>query len=206
MRLTIDIRQSRQRRRRLAVLVGAMLMPALSCTSGPGETRVVSADSSSGAVIEQPRPQDQLRRFLELTIATRGRRTPAQFDSVYACRDREDFDEGRWGADFKILEVTPKSDSVVEGRVVLTTVARARQGSGTSYNGQLGVREDTAHFRLTKSPETRHIWKVCGDARERFQPFPIGREVIWQPPGSSSRRPLELIDSVRTARGLPILR
>ncbi|HYC50343.1 MAG TPA: serine hydrolase domain-containing protein [Gemmatimonadaceae bacterium] len=87
-------------------------------------------------------PDVQLRRFLEISIATR-QFNAAQFSAVYACRDREDYMEGRWVADFHVLGVDISSDSTVEGTAILTSVARAKE-SATGYVAEVGVREDTA--------------------------------------------------------------
>ena len=153
-------------------------------------------------------------RFLDLSVATRAPRI-GMFDSVYTCEDLVWMSDVRWVADYRIVNVATSGDTA-RATAILTTVARQidlGDNQGT-YAATFRVSADTGHWLMVRSAETRNLWKVCGDARERvggiprehFGVFMLGRTIRWQPPGASSQGARAAIDSIRRSRGLPIVR
>jgi hypothetical protein len=197
----------------------SVLLCLVSCTQPPSATNISSSSQPSTGSSRGENAGDaqtNFARFLSLAVATRSQ-VLGMFDSVYARGDPkiggdvdpcpEDYREVRWLADYKIVSVDAKNDSAV-GVAVLTTVADqmpSPDGADGVYLVTPRLRQDTARFTLIRSPETHGHWAVCGDAQGGFGLLRIGREVRW-PPGWSKEKAFEQIDSVRKARGLPILR
>jgi hypothetical protein len=184
---------------------GAIILSVMSCSVG-GRNGTATSDSAAGTVASQAEAESQLARFLSLSIITRAPKL-GQYDSVYTCRDFETYSDSRWVADYRILAVRQQNDSLAEASAVLTTVARLvdRNGNG-DYRATVRVAADTGHWRMLRSPETGRRWMVCGDAREGFTPIKLGRDITWNPAGASAEKARALADSVRKARGLPIIR
>ena len=149
--------------------------------------------------------RSQLDRYLDLAIATRAQRV-GMFDSVSTCRDEDPLREARWVADYRILSVSVRGDSA-QGVAVLTTVARQVERD-TSYAATLRIAEDTSHWTMirTAGPDGKLAWMVCGEAREHYNVAMVGRSILWQPADASAERARATIDSIRRARGKPILR
>jgi hypothetical protein len=161
-------------------------------------TAVVVADSLSPAY-------RQLARFLSLAVATRVLHTGIA-DSVYTTGTEPDINElytdMRWVADFRILSVSTRGDS---GRAtaVVTDVARQVEKRGT-YEATYGIREDTAHWLLVRGLDSTGRWLVNGDAAEGFGVFHVGRQIRWV--SGSRGKALAAVDSIRRARGFPLIR
>lgn len=181
----------------------------LSCSNPPPDRQPSSerdtAMRSTAPTQHAPTPPDsQLARFLRLAVATWTRDENGIYDSVYTCREDEDFEDFRWIADFRILSMSTDGDTA-QALTILTTVAdQLAEGDGR-YRALLRIAEDTAHWRLIRT--ATGPWKVCGDTfREHFNVFMAGRHVRWQPPGASAEKARALIDSIRQSRGLLLIR
>lgn len=172
---------------------------------------------------ERERPADapasadsQFARFLSLSIATRfpyagifdligtvKDHSPAVEggDVSGLCLDPEDYDERRWLADFRVLSVAVDGDSG-EASAAITTVAR--QQIGEYWISTFAIEEDTAHWKMIRAPETGGQWKVCGGAAEGFELYASERPAQWLNGSDTTAR--AAIDSIRRARGLPLVR
>lgn len=155
-----------------------------------------------GAIDSTTPAYRQFDRFLSQTLATRRPRM-GYVDSLYTCGDEEGFEERRWIAAYRILQLTTRGDT---GRVVvaLTSVARQLQETDSRYGARTGILEDTASWRLVRNEETGGRWMTCGDSDQGFNTMAIGRSVRWRK--GSAKRAVALADSIRKARGLPIVR
>jgi hypothetical protein len=195
----------------LVVVFGAVAVVGCFTVRPPAPARSALLTSDPAAVPGARTPQEtaaaeaQLGRYLNLAVATRAQRV-GMFDSVTACRDDELLREARWLADYRVLSARVNGDSA-QGVAVLTTVARQVERD-TAYVATLRIAEDTSHWTLirTAGPDGRRAWMVCGDAREGFNVAMVGRSILWQPDGASADRARTTIDSIRRARGKPILR
>ena len=96
------------------------------------------------------------------------------------------------------------ADAGEHGRAtaVITSVAR-QTDRGPGWTASYGVRNDTAHWALTRGPETDGRWMVCGDSFEQFGVWHIGRTVKWL--RGSKAQALAAVDSIRRARGLELV-
>jgi hypothetical protein len=128
------------------------------------------------------------------------------FDSVYVSGINlgvdEMNDDMRWLAAYRIVSVRTKGDTGW-ATAIITSTARQKD-DGRRWTARYGIQEDTAHWVLLRSPDTRGSWMVWGDAAEGFGVFHIGRDVHWVTGGR--RQALAAVDSIRKARGLPLLR
>lgn len=167
-------------------------------------------------------PAQALESFLALSIVTR-RPTLRSMDSVFAVSwgesDSSDVNETlvdnwedtRWLADYRILRVAP--DTVIEGNfigtVAITTVA-AVVGEVTPVGratATFGIQEDTVRWRLAKGPLSQGQWKVIGATQTDLLGLGMGPAIVeWKPRGASLEKAFAAVDSIRTARGLPIVR
>lgn len=164
----------------------------------PDTVSFVMADSLAPAF-------QQFARFLSLAVASRVPHA-GRVDSVYTSGTDLGIDERdtdmRWVAASRILYVSTKGDT---GRAaaVITEVAR-QVDDHDGYRASYGIREDTAHWGLVRGVDTSGRWLVQGDAAEGFGVFHIGRDIRWVV-GSRSQA-LAAVDSIRRARGLPLVR
>ncbi len=116
-----------------------------------------------------------------------------------------------WIADSRVLAVQVVGDTLAEASAVLTIVADQRQDADSAearYIATVAVREDTAHWTMVRDLADSVVpgqWKVRGDAREGFGVFAHGRFIRWTGNGSEGRA-LTLVDSIRKARSLPLVR
>jgi hypothetical protein len=200
------------------VITGLAATFCIACSPNPtGEPSAgVHQDVRPGAVPASPddmSPDSQFARFLSLSIGTRTARL-GMFDAVYTRIGRgprpgeiehifgpcpEEFIESRWLADFRMISVSTRGDSG-EAVARITTVARQDE-----VEARMQIEEDTARWRLIRSPETGHRWQVCGDAKGGFSLFVDTPVVRWRNGGSSDIA-RGAIDSIRRARGLPLAR
>ena len=163
-------------------------------------------DTSGYVMVDTLSPAyQQLDRFLSLAVATRVPHV-GRVDSVYTSGTELGIDEQyramRWIAASRILWVSTKGDSA-RAAAVITEVAR-QMDEGNGYRAEYGIREDTAHWRLVRGVDSSGRWLVNGDAQEGFGVLPIGRDIRWI--SGSRERALAAVDSIRTARGLPLVR
>jgi hypothetical protein len=183
----------------MACAATAVLMPSASCaqSQAPHAAAVAPPAKSDTATLARA----QFEKFLSLAIATRQPHV-GMIDSVYTCGDEESRDDMRWIAAFRILSVSVAGDS---GRAAAALTVVAIQKDGLSgWTARFGIREDTAHWELKRSAETGGRWMICGDTYEHFGVFHLGRDVKWLR-GSTSEA-IAAVDSIRRARGLPIIR
>ena len=161
---------------------------------------------SSKATVDTTSAQyRQFDRFLSLSVATRKPHV-GMVDSVYTPGTQlgvdEQYKDMRWLAAHRILSVVTAGDTA-RAAAILTTTAR-QIDMGDYYCARYGIRDDTAHWVLVRSRDTRGRWMVNGDAAEGFSVLPLGRDIRW---GMGSRRKaLAAVDSIRRARGLPLIR
>lgn len=181
----------------------AVTLAIVSCSA----IRWPRHDSAKRAGVEgQVSPESVFVRFLDLAVATRLQRM-GMHDSVYACRELEYLEDVRWVADYRVTSVAVRGDEA-DATAVLTTVAQQidRGENNGGYVATLRIRSDTGRWLLRKSGSTAGHWKVCGDSREHFGIYMLGREAKWLPAGASADKARAAIDSIRSSRALPILR
>lgn len=194
-----------------SALRGTLVLACVLTSTGatcarPGEAGRSDRDTSgTTAATAGPGAEEQFRKFLSLAIVTRAK-SDALYDSVFTCRDFQSYQDSRWIADYRVLSVAQRSDTLADVAAVLTTVARLVNPGDDRYRATMRVAEDTAHWMMLRTPATHQLWMVCGDAREGFSTFIEGRDVSWSPPGASRDRAFALADSVRRARGLSLVR
>lgn len=182
------------------LLLCALILPmrSSSAQAPASPNRTAPADTTS-------EPYKQFARFLWLAVATRAP-GPGRVDSVYTHGTDLGIDERytdmRWVAAYRILSIWTAGDS---GRAaaVITTVAR-QTDKGYGWTARYGIRDDTAHWRLERSADTGGRWKVRGDALDGFRVFRVGRDVKWLT--GSPKKAFAAVDSIRRARGLPLVR
>jgi hypothetical protein len=184
---------------RTLLLLGAVLStPCTSAAQRPsGGSGIASTDTLS-------LPYRQFAKFLSLAVATR---TPyvSMVDSVYTSGEMgidERYREMRWVAAYQVLAVR-REGKLAKAVAVITSVAR-QTDTGHGYVARYGIRDDTAHWVLVRSADARGRWVVIGDAAEGFGVFHIGRDVRWLT--GSRATALAAVDSIRRARGLPVVR
>jgi hypothetical protein len=183
-------------------LVALLTTAALSGCPLPAQTaRRTITTASAMAHADTSAAESQFIQFLSLAVATRVPRL-GLVDSVYTCDETEGRHDMKWVAAGRVLSVSTRGDS---GRAtaVITTVAHQTERSN-GYDARYRIHEDTAHWDLVRNIQTGGKWMVCGDALEGFGIFHIGRSVRWVQ--GSRAEALAAADSVRRARGLPILR
>lgn len=174
----------------------AALSTVVVCSASPkADTPVAKTNTAADS---------QLGRFLNVAIASR-RQQKGMWDSVYTCvgPDREDWQRVRWIADYRIKSTTPERDSI-KGEVALTYVAEQSDEGFAGWMGRVGVREVVGHFTLVRD-STDGAWKVCGETDQKYGVRMMSRVTPWAP-GGSAERARALVDSVRQARGLAIVR
>ena len=193
----------------LAVPYGCAASVGAPPSGGTTHTARGAGDSSA---------RGQFTAFLDAAVATR---VPwvGIFDGVHL-RDTgegdewtiwEDFERRVWIADSRVLAVQVVGDTMADASALLTIVADQHQDPDSAearYIATVGVREDTAHWTMVRDPADSVVpgrWKVRGDAHEGFGVFAVGRFIRWTGKGSE-RRALALVDSIRKARSLPLVR
>lgn len=193
----------------LAVLYGCAASVGAPPSKGFIHAAVVTGDSSA---------RGQFAAFLDAAVATR---VPwvGRIDGVHL-RDTgegeewsiwEDLERRVWIADSRILAVHVVGDTIADASAALTIVADQHQDLESvepRYIATIAVREDTAHWWMVRDPVDSVVpgrWKVRGDAHEGFGVFAVGRFIRWTGKGSE-RRALALVDSIRKARSLPLVR
>lgn len=180
----------------LGVLSLACLGVRNSQTAGP-------SGRANGFVQE---PDSQISRFLSIAIASRGKKS-GMYDSVLACREDANYMEFRWIADYSVLGTRKYADSAVASVVVTRVAMVVDSGDTGGWVGILGVHEDTTTFRLVRDSSTARTWKVCGDAWGGWSVMAVEpRNTRWMPRGSSPAVALAMVDSIRKARNLPLVR
>jgi hypothetical protein len=127
---------------------------------------------------------------------------PGEIEDVAGLCPEEDM-ERRWLADYRVLSVATSGDSGV-ATAAITTAVRQIEGPRDSTIATVSIADDTAHWRMIRSSETRDRWMVCGDAVEGFGVFPSTWSVRWEAGSAEAAR--AAIDSIRRARGLPLVR
>ena len=184
---------------RIAIAAVLLITVTAPCAQSQGSSRLKSVSPADPDTTTLP--YAQFEKFLSLAIPTRAPRLGI-FDSVYTCREEENYADMRWVADSRILSVSVTGDS---GRAaaVLTVVARQKD-DGPGWKATFGIREDTAHWALKRDTEADGRWKVCGDSFEQFGVFRIGRDVQWL--RGDRTKALAAVDSIRRVRGLPVVR
>jgi hypothetical protein len=176
--------------------------PASDSASLPPQARVAAESVAptgrvSSEVPADATPDSVLRVFLDWSLAGR-RPNSVNRSSVYSCRDEEDIGSGLWMADARIDSVLLRGDTAV-AHVVLTAVAR-QNFDGRMHHVTLKIEELPARFVLIREDGR---WKVCG-TESSVSVLSGGQTMVWSPEGASRSRAIALIDSIRTARGLPL--
>ena len=190
--------------------LGATLL-ACACSAGSSNERKAAAPTlQARAATLDSAATGQLTRFLTTAVPTK-KVSLGMFDSTYTCRDREQYGLMKWIADFKVVAVELMGDTAL-ATTTLTTVANQRHtgetATGDSWSARIQVREDTARWWLVRDSTAGGKWKVCGDAENGFSVLMAGRErdIAWHPAGASAQVARRVVDSVRQARGLPLVR
>ena len=142
-------------------------------------------------------PDSVLRVFLDLSLAGR-RPGSVERSSVYTCREDEDLDSGVWMADARIDSMQVRGDTAM-AHVTMTSVAR-QTSDGRTHQVTLKIEELRPRFVLIRDGGR---WKVCGSANS-ISVTSGGQNMVWSPEGASEQKAVALIDSIRTARGLPL--
>lgn len=192
----------------------------VACKSPPQEPRDTTAfeqanttstvrqrdDTTAYAIVDTLSPAyQQFSRFLSLAVATRVPHE-GRTDSVYASGAEPGIDEHdtdmRWVAASRILSVSTAGDSA-RATAVITEVAQQITDHDI-YRASFGIRDDTAHWRLVRDADSNGRWLVKGDAEEGFGVFHVGRDIRWVV--GSRAMALAAVDSIRRARGLPLVR
>jgi hypothetical protein len=217
----VKTRASMATRSQMVIDLRALLMLTIvACT---GDVR--SADRAHRAVHASVRtrgtaegePESQLTRFLSLSVATREKNL-VYVDSVYTDGDIRvggdvapclagDETVNRWLAASHVLSVTVQGDRADATAAITTAAREVEEPDGESFVVNPQIQEDTARWRLLKSG-TSGKWMVCGPGshpKEIFGLFKVGRTIKW-PNGGSQESVMSTIDSIRRARGLPVLR
>lgn len=183
----------------------------------PGMTAVVAADDSAAIA--------QVTSLLSLEVATRVPHL-GMLDSVYItdtgdsnAASSEIYDHVRWLADGRVLGVDSASDSTRMVKAVITTVADVvegdtedRDGVATStFRATLKTQEDTVYFLVVRGSYSRNKWMVLGSPRLGPEGNGFGfntglKNVRWAPVGASPERARSIVDSIRQARGLPLVK
>jgi hypothetical protein len=185
------------------LVVVAAIVTTAACSSGQSDgvqRPESSASVTSAAPAVEASPDSALKRFLSLAIATRENR--ANINEVWTCDEQLGYDDTRWIADYLVLTTTTRGDSAFATTTVTTVARQIDMGKG--WVATLKTSEDTAHFILLRNKPDQQ-WRVCGDAREGFGVVMVGRDIQWQA-GASPAKAHAVIDSVRQARGLEIIR
>ena len=202
----------------VAGLAGFLAMGCGPDSAGEkSRTSPPDARTAARAAANAP-PDSQFVRFLSLAISTREIRRE-MFDAVYTRVGRalapgeiediagscpEHWQEARWLADYRVLSVTTRGDSA-DAIAEITTVAR-EVADWPRRLAKVDIAVDTAHWLLIRSDVTEGLWKVCGDAEEGFGLFQVApAQVEWSNNGSVGRA-RAAVDSIRTARRLPLAR
>jgi hypothetical protein len=185
------------------IVIVAAIVTAAACSTGRSDgaqTPDSAAPAAAGTSAVEATPDSALKRFLSLAIATRGNRS--SINEVWTCDEQLGYDDARWIADYLVLTTTTRGDSAF-GTATLTTVA-SQVDKGKGWVASLKTTEDTAHFVLLRD-KANGKWRVCGDASEGFGVVMVGRDIQWQG-GASPAKAHAVIDSIRQARGLEIVR
>jgi hypothetical protein len=130
-----------------------------------------------------------------------------RIDSVYTRGEElgidERYEDMRWLAAYRIVSVETKNDTA-QAAAVITVVARQTNDGHDHYTARYGIRDDTARWVLVRESTAGGRWKVSGDAVGGFGVAHIGRDIRWAE--GSRAKALAAVDSIRRARGLPLLR
>lgn len=194
----------------------------MGCHQGPAsDSPARTTPPSQGALLPQTtNPDNVLARFLLQVVATR-KPTQAGLDSVFVRGDEGDWETSHWLADYEIGSTLVQGDSAIV-TAAITTVAREYADptfqpgeSGPPFRAlaELRTRTDTAIFNLVV--RNGH-WVVVGHGRwgspkrDPISPqvdlFRVAKIHRWTSVGASAERATALIDSIRTARGHPVVR
>lgn len=167
------------------------------------ERRAADMSGVSRMDTDSARARKAFERFLQLAVATNTLRI-GRYDSVYTCPEDELYEDVRWVADSRVLDINVRGDTANVSAVLTTAAQQVQEDVGTDYVATVRIREDTGHWRMVRTGGAG--WKVCGDSREGFGVWMIGRTIHWRPVGASRLTAHSVIDSIRRARGLPIMR
>jgi hypothetical protein len=194
---------------RLSLVLLVVLEFAAACGERPARTDVSPdrltriATDSPGVFPNDLTPDSTLRLFLSWSVPSR-RPNSVNVNPIYACDEFEALENSVWIADGRIDSIQVKGDTAT-ARTRLTTVAR-QVASDTGHVATLAVEERTASFALVREGGR---WKVCANAVDGTDVFSLGgpaSKTRWLPAGASGERAIAVIDSIRLARGLPLLR
>jgi len=162
--------------------------------------------------------ESQFDRFLSLSIATR-EKNAVSAESVYTeggikvggdvapCLAGDET-VNRWLADYHVLSVSLRGDTAIASAAITTAVREDEEPDGRSFVATPLIQEDTARWMLVRGADTHGKWMVCGpgaSAQGLFGLFKVGRTIRWAN-GGSARNATATIDSIRRARGLPVVR
>ena len=194
---------------------GALL--TLAGCQRPESPHTNAPSDKAGIVSATDSIRVQMSKFLELAVATRSGQGTV-IDSVVLRTTGsgeswmiwDDQDHRRWIADGHVLTVHEGGDTAIVhvSLAVVADQAPNLESSEAGYVATLAVREDTARWVMVRDHEdtvSPGRWKVRGGALEGFSVLGFGRTIIWTSGGSEARA-LALVDSIRTARKLPLIR
>jgi hypothetical protein len=198
--------------RQSVAALSLLALVALTLDCAGSRRRTKDQDDVAGA-------DSALTHFLSLSIATRSGHLRI-LDSVWVTDSVPgSWERGYWLADWRILSTILHADSG-QGTVAITTsVFEGEDEAATSRDmglvGTIGVREDTAVWRLVRAPGSSNGWKVLGDGewlrRSRDSMYGVVHlDVVpiqlWRPAGATSETARRAVDSLRQARGLRVVR
>jgi len=197
------------------------------CACGKGPNTNAAPTAAPPATVEQsgtgPGPDSVFASFLSLVVATRQVATrhpnPEYLDSVWVRSEygSGDFSQSYLLADYRVLSATVAGDT---GRVTAAVTIAATLNvdltapkSITRAIGTIGIREDTIRFYVQRDSTAPHRWHVVEDgefvpqraAEPQVQFFRILADE-WRPKGVTLDRAFGVVDSIRRARGKPLLR
>jgi len=202
--------------RRFVLPLGvSVLITACPSAEAPPAVARAAPDGASATTSDSIRAH--MQAFLTLGIATRAPQGAA-LDSVYLRTTGtgeewtiwDDQDRRRWIADGRVVGISHYADSAIVS-VALTVVADQEpnlESADAGYLATISVREDTARWVMVRDRENTSMpsrWKVRGGALEGFSVLAFGRTIKWTTGGSEAIA-LGLVDSIRTARGLQVVR
>ena len=187
--------------------------------SACARSRASTAESGQGMTLSQ-RPDSQMSAFLSLSVATRvprrGMLDSVWTDTVYGSGD---YERSFLLADYRVLSTIIVGDTATADAAI-TTAADLRVDTSVPKDsfgviGRVVIREDTVRWTLARDSVGFGRWRVVGDgvwsssSRDSRSPaVQLFGELVnrWDTPGASVAMVYALIDSIRRARGHPVLR
>jgi hypothetical protein len=182
-------------------IIAVAVITACGAKSTQDERDTATKVGVHGVENQQLDAESQFKRYLRLGVATH---RPADLSDLLTCDDQFLYEDIRWVADSRVLSVAVRGDSAFAS-AVFTVVARQVE-SGKEWVATLGIRTDTGRFVLVKNAETQGRWRVCGESAEKFGITMVGVDIRWLPTGASAAKARQIVDSIRTSRGLELIR